>query len=169
MNAIDRAERDAQAGDFGSAKRRLQSRLNTVGYAPELCERLARLSLRMGDPLEAGRWCFLCDSRDPQAPEAIHRFVADCRGDVQSLLYRLPAKTKLDSWDPYPEAVRDRLKRLGLPRAPAEPPPAPPRNSVDLAFEVGCAAVAAITLVLVPVCLVIGLIAVVRWLLQLLR
>src|SRR5690606_38053508 len=119
VNALDRAEQDERAGDFGSAKRRLQSYLATVGYSADLCERLARLSLRMGDPVEAGRWYFLADSADPEAAAAIERFVTECGGDGRHLLSRLPAKTRLGALDRYPAEVRARFERFDLRRVPA--------------------------------------------------
>lgn len=167
MNAIDRAERDERAGDFGSAKRRMQSYLATVGYSPEICERLARLSLRMGDPAEAGRWYFLADSTDPEAAPSIERFTTECSHNGRHILSRLPAKTRLDALDRYPAAVRSRFEHFGLRRVPSDLHEVPRTWRTRLA-EVGCAAFALAFVVLVALgagyLAVMGVKAIIDWL-----
>jgi len=73
-------ERDIAAGDLGAARRRLASYIRSVGFSAEMCERIARISVMMRDPAEAGRWYFAIDSSDPEAEGAISVFVESCGG-----------------------------------------------------------------------------------------
>lgn len=160
MNALDRAERDEEAGDLGSARRRLMSYVTTVGYSPSLCERIARLCTRMGDPVEAGRWYFLSDSRDPEAGPAVGRFTADCGGDPRAVASRLPAKLRLARVEEYPPGVRARFEGLGL-RGPPGSAVLPPVSRSSIAGPIGCI----LGLLFGIACVVVGAITILRWIL----
>jgi hypothetical protein len=162
MRAYERAQRDEAAGDLGSARRRLLSVFASVGYSPELCERIARLCIRMGDPQEAGRWYFLCDSGDPEAGPAIERFRASCGGLPLQMVSQLPAKVRHAPRDQFPEVVRARLNPLGdFPR-----PPGPPRevSLLDELVQYGCP----LAFTLLVISTVVGVVVIFRWVLSLL-
>ncbi len=112
MNALERAARDAQRGDLGSARRRLRSRIASAGYSPEVCEELARLSLRMSDPFEAGRWYYLCDSSDPESAGAVESFVRACKNNPRQIAAQIPASVRRAAPESLPPAVRRRIEHI---------------------------------------------------------
>ncbi|HZW05678.1 MAG TPA: DUF6584 family protein, partial [Phycisphaerales bacterium] len=111
----DRLAEDERRGDLGTARRRLASLAATRGYDPAVIERVARLSVRMGDWYEAGRWYAIVDSTDAEAPLAIERFQA-AAGGPEVAAWRIPLAEKVRNRADLPLAVRDRLgKRLESP------------------------------------------------------
>lgn len=120
MGARDRAANDRAAGDLGTAKRRLASLLDTTGYDPGVCRELAEICLDMRDPIEAGRWVYLCedasDSPNDAAREAMAAFVGKCRNDPATIAGRLPRFVKTTRSESLPEPVQARLEAIGLPR-----------------------------------------------------
>jgi hypothetical protein len=76
--------------------------------------------MRMGDPVEAGRWYFACDSRDDGAGAAIERFTAACGGIPQQILSQLPVVTRRSTLEAFPPVARRRLEDLGFRGPPAE-------------------------------------------------
>ncbi len=116
LSAHTRADADERAGDLGSARSRLASYVVTTDYDPETCERIARLSLRMGDLTEAGRWYFLSDSTDAAADDCIHRFKRRHGFVHQQILSALPRSivTQVQRGRAT-SAVSKRLHDCGLP------------------------------------------------------
>ena len=158
MNALDRAKRDEAAGDLGSARRRLVSFVRNQGYDAAACEQIARLSTRMGDPEEAGRWYFVCESSDPESPAAIERFRARHGPQPRQLLLALPRFARYGSRAALPPQVAVRLSELGPPFD--EPPSKPKADWRDKTFGWGCGLV----LLLLGASVVVGLMTIVRWL-----
>lgn len=114
MSALDRANQDEADGDLGSAVRRLKSFVTTAGYSAELCERIARLGVRMQDPTEAGKWYLLCDSRDERAEECVQKFIASCGGEPKQAWSQIPQSLRLGDFSEYPERVAQRLGAMGV-------------------------------------------------------
>lgn len=123
MGARDRAANDRIAGDLGTAKRRLASLLDTTGYDPGVCRELAEICLDMRDPIEAGRWVYLCEDASDwpseAAREAMAAFIDNCRNDPAIIASRLPRFVKTTQSEALPQPVQARLEAIGLPR-PAE-------------------------------------------------
>jgi hypothetical protein len=159
VNAIERAERDEREGDLGSARQRLRSLVSSKGYSPELCERLARLSMRMGDLAEAGRWYYLCDSSDPRAADAIERFKAACGGKLRQVRSQIPSNIRSAKPEVFPPIVRERLQKL-----PTHPAPNGMSESAPSSPWVGW--LAFLVVFLVVGWMVIGVIASVRWIIR---
>jgi hypothetical protein len=163
VRAFKRAKLDEQQGDLGSARARLRSYLSSTGYDPAVCERIARISMKMQDPVEAGRWYFLCDSADADAAPAIERFCAAAGGEPRQIYAQLPAFYRTISRERLPGAVLERLKEIrALP--PADARTRPQSGFFDWLIPVGCMTVLTLTLLLTAV----GVVAVVRWLVELL-
>jgi hypothetical protein len=115
VSAIERAERDEHAGDLGTARMRLMSFVATGDAGPDECERIARLSVRMGDPVEAGRWYFLCDSRDEQAAACIERFLERHGAQMHLLRSQIPARMARNVLQTgMPAAAAQRLRDAGI-------------------------------------------------------
>jgi hypothetical protein len=163
VRAFKRAKLDEQQGDLGSARARLRSYLSSTGYDPAVCERIARISMKMQDPVEAGRWYFLCDSADADAAPAIERFCAAAGGEPRQIYGQLPAFYRRISRERLPGAVLERLKEIrALP--PADARTRPPSDFFDWLIPLGCITMVALTLLFAA----IGAIAMFRWLLHLL-
>lgn len=119
MNAIDRANFDERAGDLGSARRRLMSLASSSMYDPRLCEHIARLCVKMSDPVEAGRWYFLSDSSDAESPACITKFLQQFNRHPKQAILQIPTNLRLESVDRYPPVVGERLRAAefrGVPR-----------------------------------------------------
>ncbi len=112
--AIERAEADYQAGDYGMARQRLASLLASRGYSNDLLIRLGEISWAMHDHEEAGRYWIASTAQGDDVDRAIAAFIA-CHGpDPRQLVAQLPAAARLKDAYGYPEAARRRLEMLGL-------------------------------------------------------
>ncbi|MEQ9095129.1 MAG: hypothetical protein RIE32_02570 [Phycisphaerales bacterium] len=163
MGAHQRAREDRERGDLGSARRRLASLVALCGFDRALCREIADISLEMGDPLEAGRWLFLCVSDSSSEPEAIlaalDQFVRDCRAEPSVIASRLPAVAKSVPPERLPPAVRERLAELGLPRPRARPARGAAASARDRALHAGCL----LAMAALVVCAVAGFGVIIRW------
>jgi len=111
----DRLETDLARGDLGAARRRLTSRVASGGYSPEALERVAELSLRMGDLAQAGRYAFLIERASPELERAREAFVTACGGEAGRVANELPHFSGSHDLSVYPEKVRARLEAAGVP------------------------------------------------------
>lgn len=161
MGAKERAALDRARGDLGSARRRLASLLDSSGYDAQACHELAALCLEMGDPVQAGRWLYICERdegpTEPDAHAALAAFTADCRDDPVVMASRLPRFIKTAPPGALPGSVQARLEPLGLPRSSALNASGGKRSS-GWAMGIGCV----IVLVVVAACAVIGFGVIVR-------
>lgn len=162
MSAIERAERDEREGDLGSARHRLRSYLATVGYDADVCERIARLCVRMGDPVEAGRWYYLCESADPEAAPAVERFKANLGGDPRQVFLQIPAKIRAVEFGRLPPEANALVEKWGPPRV-GSPPRTPPSKFKNAALEWGCVAVVLLAIAGLLATLLVGLVVIARW------
>jgi hypothetical protein len=119
--------------------------------------------MKMQDPVEAGRWYFLCDSADSDAALAIERFCA-ASGDTPRQIYaQLPAFYRRIPREQLPAVVLERLKEIrALP--PVDARARPQSGFFDWLIPVGCMTVLTLTLLMAAV----GLVATMRWLMHLL-
>lgn len=149
MSAIDRANLDEQAGDLGSARRRLMSLASSGEYDPRLCERIARICVKMSDPVEAGRWYFVSDSSDAESPACITKFLEQFKRHPKQVIRQIPSNLRLESVDSYPPAVGERLRTAGLRGSPRKPVWNPgPVTLTQRIGNVGCAVVGILLLIL---------------------
>lgn len=112
--AVDRAERDVERGDLGSARHRLASHLPRVGYSPALLRRLGEISLGMKDPIEAGRYLLLSDAVGEEVEGAVEAFVKRGASTRIGVVGRLPRLCCLHALEAYPAVVQQRLRRWKL-------------------------------------------------------
>jgi hypothetical protein len=166
MRARELAEADVARGDLGTARRRLASAVASQPYAPDLLGRIADLSLRMGDPVQAGRYFLLSDRTGAEVDAAVEAFARSCGREPRRMAWELPrfrARWDLAALTP---AARSRLGALGVDHAmledaacPCCPKPRRERRSDALA---GCFAVLLAGIVLVAL-VVAALRALERW------
>jgi hypothetical protein len=106
---------DLARGDLGSARRRLASAVGSGAYDPELLARIAELSVRMGDPVQAGRYWLLTPSTGQEVEAAIEAFARQCHHDGRTMAWELPRFG--------PATWRARRRRAGVPErcSSAEP------------------------------------------------
>lgn len=155
MSAVDRAREDEERGDLGSARKRLTS-YAAAHFKPEDCERVARLSMRMKDPVEAGRWYFLCDSADAESPDAVRCFLQSCGNQPRHVLSALPRGIR--SRNDWPAGAAGRLRDIGFQPALPLPDAIPPTRFGKVVDW----AIVAIGLSLFA-CTIIGVATAVRW------
>ncbi|RJP36795.1 MAG: hypothetical protein C4547_06635 [Phycisphaerales bacterium] len=117
MSALDRVKTDIERGDFGMARIRLMSYLDTQGYDPEVLNRLGQLCLDMHDPFEAGRFWLASSARGEDVDAAISVFLDRVGGGPWHVVSQLPRGVRLASLESYPDAAADRLRQFGLQEA----------------------------------------------------
>lgn len=157
MSVFDRVRADEEAGDLGSARKRLAAHAAAANFDPGVCEQIARLSMRMHDPVEAGRWYFLCDSPDLEASAAIDRFIATCAGNCRQTFAQLPGRSRWTSIDDVPAAAARRLAEMGF-QFPADVQRRGARPRQRLAALLGAA-----IMLLIATVLIIGLATITGW------
>ena len=154
----ERIDADERAGDLGSARLRLESRAASTGYDAETCERIARISVRMQDPVEAGRWYFLCESSDPASQPCIDKFLARHGSRPQAILSALPrALVRAVGNGKGPAIARQRVDELAARLdVPAKFPKAEPTKKIGCVLDI-------VIVIAVLVCFVVGLITIIQW------
>ena len=100
--------------DPAATRRRLASFIGSEGYKPDILARVARLSLELKEPAQAGRYWLLSDASGPEVDEAIERFADSCQRTPRLMVSELPRFSR--DWDieAYPEVVRARIDKYGL-------------------------------------------------------
>ena len=100
--------------DPAATRRRLASFVGAEGYKPDLLARIARLSVELNEPVQAGRYWLLSDAAGPDVDAAIEAFAASCQRTPRLMASELP-RFKRD-WDveAYPAIVRQRIAKYGL-------------------------------------------------------
>lgn len=165
MTLRERIQLDLSRNDYGSARTRLVSAFVNSSYNPALPEEIARLSLQMHNPVEAGRWYFCCDSQDEQSAALIQLFTSKHASGPRQILSQVPVRLRSTPGSQLPERVRHRLAALGHRDIDALAHSAVQENKKDWfagAVTLGCAAV----LLLIVTFTIVGIVASVRWLIN---
>ncbi len=114
-HVFKRAAEDEAKGDLGSARDRLAASAAGTGFPPETCEAVARLSVRMHDPMEAGRWFLLTACDDDEARKAIDFFLDSHNRQPKLVIDRLPKGLIAHLRQaPMPKHLHDSLVGLGV-------------------------------------------------------
>ena len=100
--------------DPAATRRRLASFIGTAGYKPDLLARVARLSIELKQPVQAGRYWLLSDASGPEVDEAVEAFAASCQRTPRLMASELPRFAR--DWDveAYAAAARARIGKYGL-------------------------------------------------------
>lgn len=159
MTVFERVKQDEAKGDLASARNRLASHAATVHFDPSICEQIARICVRMHDPIQAGRWYFLSESADQEADPSTQKFLRACNNDPRQVFSQLPRGSLARPLAKHPPAVAARLRELGY-IDPLSSPPPPPETWIDKLIVPLFLGGLGLILALV----VIGFITVVRWL-----
>jgi hypothetical protein len=114
MSAVERADADLERGDYGMARERLASYLNSKGYDAELLQRLGRLSYEMRDLAQAGRYWLASAGGGDDVEKAVAAFIRRSGNDPTSVAAQLPRVVREASPDSLPPIPKERLRRLGL-------------------------------------------------------
>ena len=155
---LARARAELAAGQTDRSRQRLHGLLATYPHRTDVRAALAAAHRVAGNPVQAGRWAFLCPDRDTAETAAFLAAYPTTSVRVQAMRWVGPEH------DAEP-SVRDRMAEL---RAVAEvevdrttrPRPRPrPTPANDVLAMTGCLLVVAAVAALA----VIGLVAVVRW------
>jgi hypothetical protein len=160
MTLRERIQLDLSRGDIGSARTRLISAFVNSPYNPALAEEIARLSVQMHNPVEAGRWYFCCDSQDEHSAALIQLFASKHSSGPKQLLSQLPVKVRTTPPDQLPTAVRQRMNDLGKQVAASPPEDSDKPDWLLRSFGIGCL----LGTILFIVAAVIGLGTIAQWL-----
>lgn len=114
MTIQERIERDVARGDYGLARERLLSHLNSKGYDPELLAQLGELCFKMHDLAAAGKYWLASSAQGQNVDEAIQEFMRRCGRIPEHVSAQLPGFVQLTGLDGYPLIARDRINALGL-------------------------------------------------------
>ncbi|MGZ6142464.1 MAG: DUF6584 family protein [Myxococcales bacterium] len=117
--------------DPAATRRRLAAFVGAEGYKPELLARVARLSIELKEPVQAGRYWLLSDATGPDVDAAIEAFVESCQRTPRLMVSELPRFQRDWDLEAYPEVVKARIEKYGLaeplarraPRKPHAPKP----------------------------------------------
>lgn len=112
--ALEQADSDISHGDLGSARRRLESLLNTLGYEPELMARIGQICFKMQDPYFAGQMWLLSGAEGDDVERAVDHFVCRAGPDPANVAHNLPAVVHRVCILTYPPPARVRIDRLHL-------------------------------------------------------
>lgn len=129
-------------------------------YDPRLCEQIARICVKMSDPVEAGRWYFLSDSSDAESPACITKFLEQFNRHPKQAILQIPTNLRLESVDRYPPVVGERLRAAefrGVPRNRRPERGAAIQSWLRRLGRVGCLIVLACMAIVVLVLLIAGL------------
>ena len=113
-NALQLAEDDLRAGDYGQARQRLEGYLASKGYDPQLMGRLGRISYEMHDLYNAGRHWLLSTAQGEEVDRSIQVFLKRAGTHPHQIGMQVLRTARLPSFSDYPAAVQERLNRLGL-------------------------------------------------------
>ena len=139
--------------DPSATRRRLASFASGEPYKPELLARLARLSVELGEPAQAGRFWLLSDAAGPDVDAAVETFVQSCDRVPRLIASQLPRFVRDWHLPQYAGPALARIEKYGLKgelsrRAPPEERRGSPRMTAV------AAAVAVALLILVAALLV---------------
>jgi hypothetical protein len=100
--------------DPAATRRRLASFIGAEGYKPDLLARVARLSIELKEPAQAGRYWFLSDASGADVDAAVETFVQSCQGLPRLIASELPRFAR--DWDveAYAPAAKARIAKYGL-------------------------------------------------------
>lgn len=138
MNAIKKAEGDIQRGDYGSARRRIESYIMVKGYDAELMAKLGQISFEMRDLFNAGRHWLVSTAEGEHVERAIQNFIESAGKHPNQIASEVLRAARLSSIEKYPALVQERLRRLGLAVAiiAAAKKPVPAREQLGLLGKV---------------------------------
>ena len=165
MSALERAEEDIRAGDYGRARRRLESYLSAKGYDADIMNRLGQISYDMHDLFNAGRHWLVGTMQGEHVDRSIDIFVRASGGKPQQIATQVVRAARLDSIEHYPEAVQQRLSRLNLGAALAAAAPKAAKKPEESGLAVKVIKLIVILVCLAGLCVFIaGLQTVYHWL-----
>lgn len=120
MSALERAEADILAGNYGLARMRLESYVSSKGYDAALLSRIGQICYDMHDLFNAGRMWVVSPAQGEQVDRAIDFFLKAAHHDPRQAAGQLLPAARRPSLDDYPPKVRERLRQLGLAEAVTE-------------------------------------------------
>ncbi len=123
MSGWESAQHDVARGDYGMARQRLASYLNSKGYDADVLKRLGQMCFDMHDPRQAGRYWLASSAEGVDAELAIESFIRDAQQQPRLLLARLPRAVREADFASLPPVAQDRLRQFGLDTVVGKPAP----------------------------------------------
>ena len=112
--------------DPAATRRRLAAFLTAEPYKPDLLARVARLSVQLNEPAQAGRYWLLSDASGPEVDAAVEVFAESCQRLPRLMASELPRFVRDWELEAYAAPARVRIEKYGLAdelsrRAPRKP------------------------------------------------
>jgi hypothetical protein len=106
-----------ERGDYGMARVRLASYLNSKGYGADVLQRLGQISIEMHDVSEAGRYWIASTAQGERVEQAVETFIRQAGSNPDSVVPRLPRAVREAPTTALPAIAKERLRRHGLEEA----------------------------------------------------
>ena len=162
---LARAHEHVVAGRLGRAREVLASSLPNTDDPRRICRALGDVCLAMGDSFQAGRF-YLAAIDDPDETQrpAMELFLSRFeKTGYRQLLTSLPARCRSTDRERYPLYLRKHLERIGAPETFG----APDRSVAGADRQPMIAVLTCLTgLVIVAACSLVGLVTIIRWMLD---
>jgi len=111
---VPETKKETARVDPAATRRRLAAFIGMEGYKPDLLARVARLSIELKEPVQAGRYWLLSDATGPDVDAAVEAFAASCQRTPRLMVSELPRFARDWHVDAYAPAARSRIEKYGL-------------------------------------------------------
>jgi uncharacterized protein DUF6584 len=100
--------------DPAATRRRLAGFIGGESYKPDLLAKVARLSVELNEPAQAGRYWLLSDASGPEVDAAVEAFAESCQRLPRLMASELPRFAR--DWEiaSYAPAARERIAKYKL-------------------------------------------------------
>ena len=100
--------------DPAAARRRLAAFIRAEPYRPDLLCKAARLSIKLQETAQAGRWWLLSDASGDEVDAAVEVFAETCQRLPRLMASELPRFSHDWELEAYAAPARARIERYGL-------------------------------------------------------
>lgn len=100
--------------DPAASRRRLAAFATSEPYKPDLLAKLARLSMELNEPAQAGRYWLLSDATGAEVDAAVELFAENCQRLPRLMASELPRFAGDWELEAYLAPARARIEKYGL-------------------------------------------------------
>ncbi len=134
--------------DPAATRRRLAAFVTAEPYQPARLARVARLSVELKEPAQAGRYWLLSDATGPEVEAAVELFAESCQRLPRLMASELPRFVRDWELEGYAPAALARIEKYGLADELSRRAPRKPRRSGGPSTALAVAGLLALLLLL---------------------